>query len=359
MLSNAGATINELNMFRKAVSQTKGGKLAEAAYPAKVGENVCHHISTLTRLYIVTIYNSCPQVVALVLSDVIGDPLDIIASGPTVPNTVTKVQVLQLLEKYGLLNKLPQSILSHLRADQDTSGHAQFPMRNGCYGNTQNVIIGNNQTATQSAYSAAINIGYSCHVWSHRVQGEARDIGTVYANIAQSLITGQGSSAKLLEEERIKVLLSSMPSSMQEDLRTLLRELDQLSSRPLCLISAGEPTVTVKEGATGSGGRSQELALAYTLEMEKLTSLSGSVFPHSSVLACVGTDGQDGPGNDAAGAMVDKDTARLAKDGLSPDSYLKNNDSHTFYSKLSSGKYLIQTGLTGTNVMDIHLLLVE
>lgn len=333
-------------MFRKVISQTKGGKLAEAAYPAKV---------LPYRIYVhkIRIVSGCcarVQVVALILSDVINDPVDIIASGPTVPNTVTKLEVLQLLEKYNLKHKVPLSILFYLQAEE-MGVCGQFPIKNGCYLHTQNVVIGNNRTATQAARSAAEGLGYSCHVWSHRIQGEARDIGTVYAKIAHSYLSG-GSLANVLQEKVAVELMTSSPA-LQEDLTKLVPD---LSSPPFCLISAGEPTVTVKEGATGVGGRSQELALAYAVELGKLSSISDTL-SHSCVLACVGTDGQDGPNCDAAGAMVDMDTAVVAeKDGLR---FLDNNDSHGFFSRLSSGQYLIHTGLTGTNVMDIHILVVK
>ena len=305
--------------------------------------------------------------ITLILSDVINDPLDIIASGPTIPNTVTKLEALQLLDKYGLKHKIPLSILSHLQAEEEAKPHPQCSSKDGCYLHTQNVIVGNNRMATQAALTAAESLGYSCLVWSHCIQGEARDIGSLYAKIIHSLLTKQGNYDSLLQEGPVKMLLSSTSQVMRDDLTTLLEQLSQLNSQPgpLCLISAGEPTVTVKEGASGVGGRSQELALSFAMELERLQSSSlmaySTTMPHRSecVLACVGTDGQDGPGCDAAGALVDMDVPRLAKDTqLSPGSFLENNDSHTFFAQLGSGKYLIHTGLTGTNVMDIYIVLV-
>lgn len=313
--------------------------------------------------------------ITLILSDVIDDPLDVIASGPTVPNNVTKHDVLQLLEDYRLKHKIPLSILSHLQTGEETKPHPQCPIKDGCYLHTQNVIIGTNRTATQAALTAAESLGYSCLVWSHCIQGEARDIGNLYAKIAYSLVKKQENYATLLQEESVKALLSSTSYGMRGDLTALLEQLSQVKSRPLCLISAGEPTVTVKEGASGVGGRSQELALSFAIELERLQSSplmasdTSTTAPHQPehvpphqpecVLACVGTDGQDGPGCDAAGAMVDMAATRLAKEAqLSPESFLENNDSYTFFSRLDSGRYLIHTGLTGTNVMDIHIMLV-
>ena len=302
--------------------------------------------------------------VTLILSDVIDDPMDIIASGPTIPNSVTKLEVLQLLEKYKLKHKIPLSILSHLQADEETNPHPQCPIKDGCYPHTQNIIVGNNRTATEAALAAAEGLGYSCLVWSHCIQGEARDIGSLYAKITHLLLTKQRkfNCANLLQEEAVKVLLNSTPQVMRDDLATLIEQLSQLNSRPLCLISAGEPTVTVKEGTSGVGGRSQELALSYAMELERLcvsSSLTDSNTRQSEcVFASVGTDGQDGPGCDAAGALVDMNVTRLADEAqMSPGSFLENHDSYTF-SQLDSGRYLIQTGLTGTNVMDIHIVLI-
>ena len=318
----------------------------------------------------------CLQVISLILSDVIGDPMDIIASGPTLPNSVTNLEVLRLLDKYDLKQKIPLSILSYLQG-QETRPHPQCPIKDGCYLHTQNVIIGNNRIATMAAHTMAEGLGYCSFVWSHSIQGEARDIGRLYANVSHSVLTKRGNYLSILQQESVTALLSSIPQVVVDDLTKLLEQLStkESSSQPFCLISTGEPTVTVKEGATGVGGRSQELALSFAVELEKL-SLSNTTpqtgilddcrgfaprsFRQQCALACVGTDGQDGPSCDAAGAMVDMDVPRLAKlAGLSPRHFLDNNDSHTFFSRLDFGRYLIHTGLTATNVMDIHILLVK
>lgn len=309
--------------------------------------------------------------------------MDVIASGPTVPNTVTNLEVMQLLSKYGLKHKIPLSILSHLQS-QETRTHPQCPVKDSCYLHTQNVIIGTNRMATTAAHAVAEGLGYSSFVWSHFIQGEARDIGRLYANMSRLVLTKRGDYLSILQEESLTALLSSIPQAVLNDLTNLLGQLSmrEWSSQPLCLISAGEPTVTVKEGATGVGGRNQELALSFAVELEKL-SLSNTTTTQTSTdisdwsrhdcsdssprslrrqcaLACVGTDGQDGPNCDAAGAMADMDVPRLAKlAGLSTRHFLDNNDSHTFFSRLDSGRYLIHTGLTATNVMDMHILLVK
>ena len=270
------------------------------------------------------------------------------------PSSTTKCQVLQLLERYSLKQRIPLSILTHLQSEQEGDEHSRYPVTDGCYTHVQNVIIGSNRTATQAASATAQGLGYSCLTWSHRIRGEARNVGAVYAKLIRSLCCDEGEAVQQVRERELVECLQSCDPDLKEDLGTLLHHRAKLGSRPFCLISAGEPTVTVHEGSTGIGGRSQELALAFAL------SLSSEALPKSYVLASVGTDGQDGPGCDAAGAMVDTDTAKaVEEDSLRPESYLENNDSYTFFSRLRSGKYLIRTGLTGTNVMDIHILLVK
>ena len=249
---------------------------------------------------------------------------------------------------------MPLSILTHLQSETEREEQSQCPVSDGCYTHVQNDIIGSNRTATEAASDAAVGLGYSCLTWSYGIKGEARNVGMVYAKLVRLLCCGEGEATQQARERELVDYLQSCDPDLRFDVEELLHLRAQLSVRPLCLISAGEPTVTVREGSTGIGGRSQELALAFAL------SLSSEELRHSYVLACVGTDGQDGPGGDAAGAMVDCDTAKAAEgEHLRMESYLENNDSYTFFSRLKSGEYLIRTGLTGTNVMDIHILLLQ
>lgn len=308
------------------------------------------------------------QLVALILSDVVRDPLDIIASGPTLPSKVSNAEVLHTLEKFRLTEQIPASALTHLQA-QDShqqfspseDKHRKIPLVNGDeYSHVHNVIIGNNRVATEAAADTAQSLGYNSLVWSNQIQGEARLLGEAYARIMHELLEQTsptiGSSSireKLLQSQPFTELFARNPHP-REDFLHLSGQLKELQL-PLCLISAGEPIVVVK--GTGIGGRNQELSLAFALKIHQLQEESSQPF-HQSLFLSIGTDGQDGP-CDAAGAAVDTATVATAnKEGLDVAESLENNDSYTLFSRLSGGKHLIQTGLTGTNVMDLHILLL-
>jgi len=282
-LLRCGATINEINAVRKHISNFKGGWLAKKAYPATV--------------------------VSLLLSDVVGDPLDVIASGPTVPDTTTFGDAISILKKYNIWGKVPSSIRS-LLLDGARGAEPETPKKGDrVFEKVHNLVIGSNRAACLAAKDELDRNGLKTIFLTSYMEGEAREVGTF--------------------------------------LGTLIREIMNSGnplSRPCALISGGETTVTVV--GDGKGGRNQELALAASL---KIRGLDGSV------LASVNTDGVDGP-TDAAGAIVDGDTIRRAEEkGLDPIGFLLNNDSYTFFSKLGD---LIITGPTGTNVTDIAVIVV-
>ncbi len=282
LLLKAGAEIYELNTVRKHISKVKGGRLAEIAYPAKI--------------------------VSLILSDVIGERLDVIASGPTSPDTSTFHDALAVLEKYKLKDNAPQSILDLL--NKGVKGELlETPKENNpIFSNVENVIIGSNKIALEAAKQKAEDMGFQSKIISSELSGEARGIGKWLADIARS---------KRLNSSR----------------------------RLNCLISGGETTVTVK--GNGVGGRNMELALSFAMAIEGIDGIT---------LLSAGTDGTDGP-TDAAGAIVDGQTVLKAKHiGLNPEEYLDNNDSYSFFKKAGG---LLVTGPTGTNVMDMHILVIE
>lgn len=283
LLLNCGATINEINILRKHISQVKGGKLARIAYPATM--------------------------VSLVLSDVIGDRLDIIASGPTVPDTSTFADCMRIIDKYRLKAKIPSSIIHFL--EKGLQGDIEETPKPGdpIFSSSQNIVIGSNISAIKAASLRAKALGYRPLILSSVIHGETREVALVHAAIAK------------------EVLYSGNPVK-----------------RPACLISGGETTVTVS--GKGKGGRNQEFVLATILELaesDEITVLSG------------GTDGTDGP-TEAAGAIADHHTLNRAQAlGLEPSTYLDNNDSYHFFQALND---LLITGSTGTNVMDIRIILV-
>jgi len=283
LLLACGATINEINALRKHISRIKGGQLARIAMPATL--------------------------VNLILSDVIGDPLDVIASGPTVPDESTFQDCWHILEKYQLTDRIPASILNHIRAG--VSGQVPETPKPGdpAFAKTQNLIVGSNILAVKAAAQKAKALGYHTLILSSFIEGETREVAKVHAAIAK------------------EILSSGHPIP-----------------RPACVISGGETTVTLK--GKGLGGRNQEFVLAAALDIDNLKEV---------IVLSLGTDGTDGP-TDAAGAIADGLTVKRAKAlGLDPFKYLQENDAYHFFQPLQD---LIITGPTHTNVMDLRIILV-
>ncbi len=284
LLLRSGATIQEINMVRKHISQTKGGQLAKLAYPATV--------------------------INLIISDVVGDPMDSIGSGPFVPDPSTFQEAWGVLDKYRLLKAGSRTIVNHLKAG--IHGRAVETPKPGdsCFRRVRNFILARNRSALTAAANSARAFGFTPLVLTSQVQGEARELAKFYGALAK------------------EIQLSGHPLKP-----------------PVCLIAGGEPTVTVK--GQGLGGRNMELALAVALEIEGLP---------KTVFLSAGTDGSDGP-TAAAGAIVDGRTStRALKKGIPLKKMLENNDSYHFFEEAGG---LVITGPTGTNVMDVHILLIS
>jgi hydroxypyruvate reductase len=280
LLLEAGATINQLNAVRKHLSRLKGGQLARAAAPAPV--------------------------LALLLSDVIGDPLDVIASGPTAPDPTTFSDALGVLDGFGLRGSVPATVRHHLEAG--SRGEVAETPKPGdpVFAGVTNLVVGNNDLVVEAAVTTARRLGFTPLLLTRRLQGEAREVARVFGAIL----------AEAWQRERPV-------------------------TRPACLIAAGETTVTVR--GTGKGGRCQEFCLALA---PLLVDIEGAV-----VLAA-GTDGTDGP-TDAAGASVDATTLERARArGLDLRRALLTNDAYGFFASLGD---LVVTGPTGTNLMDLYL----
>lgn len=289
LLLRSGADITEINVLRKHCSRLQGGQLARLAAPA--------------------------QVVALVLSDVVGTPLDAIASGPTVPDRSTFGDARAVVERYGIVDQLPGSIASHLR--RGLAGQIPDTPKPGdpLFERVNTVVIGDNAIAGRAAVAAAARLGYHSTLLTTFIQGEAREIARAVAGLAQGVATGQ----------------SDYPA-------------------PACLVLGGETTVTIR--GAGLGGRNQELALSAAL------ALDGYALPEGIEVAVVsvGTDGTDGP-TDAAGGVATLDTIRRARAaGLDARAALANNDSYHFLGSLGD---LLITGPTQTNVNDLILVMVR
>ncbi|MFN8481488.1 MAG: DUF4147 domain-containing protein [Anaerolineae bacterium] len=282
VMLRSGATINELNCLRKHLDRLKGGGMARLAGEATL--------------------------VALILSDVVGNPLDVISSGPTVPDTTTFADVARILDERALWERLPASVAAHLRAG--LAGEVPDTPKAGdpAFARVQNVIVGSNGQAAAAALAVARAHGLNTLLLSTYVEGEAREVARVCAAIAREMAdTGQ-----------------PIP-------------------RPACVVLGGETTVTVR--GAGKGGRNQELALAAAPGLAGLDNV---------MLLTLATDGTDGP-TDAAGAFVDGTTMRRAAAlGLDGARYLADNDAYTFFERLGD---LLITGPTRTNVNDLTFIL--
>lgn len=280
LLLKSGCTINELNAVRRSIDRVKSGGLARAASPA-----TCY---------------------GLVLSDVIGNPLNVIGSGPTVPEDELVVGAVQVLGRYDIARQLEREEWGRLALALNQARYLHKAPRPS----VRNFIVGDVRGAATTALVAAIRLGFIGQLLTVHMDGQAREIGRLAAGIARDLSPGH------------------------------------------CLIMGGETTVIVR--GAGQGGRNQELALAAALALDRST---------RAVVFSFGTDGEDGP-TPAAGAVVTGETARLARSyGLDPVARLHHNDSHTFFARLdelSRGRaepHLITTGPTGTNVNDLVVML--
>jgi glycerate 2-kinase len=286
LLLRAGASIRELNAVRKHLSAVKGGQLARWASPARV--------------------------ISLIMSDVIGDPLDFIASGPTAPDTTSFSDALDIIRKYGV--EVSVSAAVQARLQKGVRGEIPDTPKPGdpVFDRVENHIIANNRLLIDAARKKAYDLNFNTLILGSEVEGEARDIGGFFSAIAHEI-----------EESGNPI------------------------ATPACVLSAGETTVTVR--GDGLGGRNQEMALAWAIAMATRPSLMQSCF------ASVATDGTDGP-TSAAGGIVDASTcARGVERGLVPARFLQANDSWNF---LNATGDLIVTGPTQTNLMDLQILLV-
>jgi len=278
-----GATIHEINTIRKHLSRAKGGQLARAAHPAGV--------------------------LSLILSDVVGDDLDVIGSGPTVPDRSSFEDTMEIFKRYEIWDRIPAPVRD--RVAQGVKGALPETPKPGdpAFDGCAQVLVGSCLRALTAAAESAERLGYRSLILSSKVEGEAREVAKAFAAIG-------------------KEVLSS----------------DHPLKPPACILTGGETTVTLQ--GDGRGGRNQEFVLAGALALDGTDRV---------VVLAGGTDGTDGP-TDAAGALADGLSIRRAKAlGMDPHAFLKRSDSYHFFKPLDD---LIVTGPTRTNVMDVYMLLV-
>lgn len=284
LLHRCGATIDEMNCVRKHLSRVKGGRLAEA-FRGK-------------------------RLVSLVVSDVVGDPLDVIASGPTAPDPTTFTDALAVLARYGLLGTTPAAVLRYLETGR---GGVWPETPKAVPANVENRVIGSNRVALGAARQKAEALGYAVLDLGSFVEGETRPVATALAGVVRSVRS------------------------------------DGIPVRPpACVLLGGETTVTLGD-TPGKGGRNQEFVLAV------LAKLGAREMTGVTVLSA-GTDGEDGP-TDAAGAVADATTVTaITEHRLSLEDHLRRHDAYNLFDRVGS---LIRSGLTGTNVMDVRVILVR
>ena len=284
LLLRSGAAIYDLNTVRKHLDYLKGGRLAKIAYPAPL--------------------------VSLILSDVVGDPLDVIASGPTVPDPTTYSDASNTFERFGLIDQVPRAVLDHLRLGLNGELLDTPKPGDGLFEQVTNIVIGSNQLAATAAVSEASRLGYHSLLLSTYLEGEAREVGKVVASLGKS------------------ICLAGCPMSP-----------------PACIVLGGETTVTVT--GRGKGGRNQELALSASIGLDGLDNVA---------VMALATDGTDGP-TDAAGAIVGGGTARKMRSrGIDFQEAFRDNDSYRVLREIDE---LMVIGPTGTNVNDLTVVLVR
>lgn len=287
ILLACGATINEINCLRKHLSLIKGGHLARMIYPAAS--------------------------INLILSDVVGDDLDTIASGPTTHDNSTFADVNAIVEKYDISSQLPDSVRRLFKLGAETKIPDTPTIKDPAFDNVDNILIGTNFLSLQAAREKAKELGLPVLVLSSQLIGEAREVAKVLCGIAK--------------DAKKHGLLGPLPQ---------------------CVIAGGETTVTLS--GKGKGGRNQEMALAFLSEIEKNPEVTKGIYFLSA-----STDGNDGP-TDAAGAFACNEILKTALDkGLFPNAFIKASDAYHFFEKLG---YLLKTGPTNTNVCDVQIMLI-
>lgn len=364
-LQNSGADIKELNTVRKKLSMVKGGGLARMAHPARV--------------------------IGLILSDIVGDPVNLIASGPTIHSQKSPEEVTSILKKYKLLDEIDGD-LEALLTSKESHDCKDMLDEAKKFSHVDNFVIGNNALAIDAARREAHRSGLAPIVLRNDVTGDVRCVSDAYARIAGLVCRAWDGSLPMKEffELTKSDPIISLDASKVEEIYGVL---ENCTGRGVVLIGAGEPTVVVE--GSGKGGRNQELALRFSLDWLARVREDRRLAEFEVTFLSAGTDGQDGP-TDAAGAygypsvgptvkvlletLRNKCNRELLTEGgeekknnhdsvyrtmlreaekIEPLTALKNSDSYGFYSRFRRGRDLLKTGITGTNVMDLHFVHVK
>ena len=363
-LQNAGADITELNVVRQKLSMVKGGGLAKIAYPASI--------------------------ISLIISDIIGDPISLIASGPTVYSPKSPEEVSTILKKYDLQKTLAGDLKTLITSKEPKENKDLLDKRKQ-FKHVNNIIIANNLLALEAAKIESLKREFSSVILRNDVKGEVHNVSLAYVRTIFYICLALEKSIERKDffEKMEKDPLLPLDSKKVDE---IFDSIEESSSSGIILIGGGEPTVKVT--GSGKGGRNQELALYFSLDWLATIKSHPDLSKYEVIFLSGGTDGQDGP-TDAAGAFgypaiapiihhlkekvrkmqiqknyvsensepksfpenLDLISKEIEK--LIPEVVLRENDSYNFYSRFKKGEDLIKTGLTGTNVMDLHLILIR
>ncbi len=315
------------------------------------------------------------------LSDVIGNNLDLIASGPTVADYSTPRQCLDLFITLDIINKVPHSVRTYLENENikrnagrvpssflpkgmhnvHVASPKMGPQPNHDCSNAHNVLVGSNQIAVDSAVKQAEQLGYLTYILAIDLHGQAEEVGQMLSALAEYICRAMGnkidpSLARSLAHEELDLIRRGLSKNTINDIVRLTHRACNCE-KPICILAAGETTVKVK--GAGKGGRCQEMSMAAGIELDRRIHEMDVCCDFDVLLLNAGSDGQDGP-CDAAGAMVDAHLiTESVRQNIDPKFYLDKSDSYGFFSTFKGGQDLIKTGMTGTNVMDLHILMIK
>ncbi|KZC06859.1 Glycerate kinase [Dufourea novaeangliae] len=334
-LQHAGADIKELNIVRMKLSMVKGGGLARMAFPASI--------------------------ITLILSDIVGDPIDLIASGPTVYNSKTSKQSIAILKKYELYDKVEGDLKKAIMAKETFKDK---PLLTGKrkkkeFKHVKNIILGNNEVAVKAAALEALCKKLVPIILRTDVTGNVHNVSLAYVHVTSLIclaLEKKLAKGEFFEKVRDIPVLSLPPTKVDE----IYNLLENVSGEGIVLIGGGEPTVIVN--GNGKGGRNQELALYFSLDWLAKIKSNPHFAEYDVIMLSAGTDGQDGP-TDATGAFGYPAIGPIIHDlytkRMLPKNTLNDNDTYNLYSRFKKGSDLFKTGFTGTNVMDLHFIYIK
>ncbi|GFO44996.1 glycerate kinase [Plakobranchus ocellatus] len=344
LLKQNGANVKEVNTVRKNIEVLKGGGLAMEAKPAKV--------------------------VSLILSSFIGDPIDLIASGPTCPSQPAPHHCIEIMNRLGIMDQVPESVRKFLERETVILSQKQKILDSiqakaeldATWADIQNIVVGNNSIACEAAATRASELGYLPLILTTKLVGEARNIGTLLAKLAKFIMMCYDRKTSMEPNMELTILEVELVAGgiRKEWINHICNSLDRAHNmnKDLCIICGGEIMVQVK--GSGIGGKNMEAALAAAIHMKKLFRLEEMPVAETRMcFLCCDSDGLDGV-TKMAGAIVDQDFLNKVEErGLEMGDYLENNDSFSLFSQVDNGQYLVKTNVTGTNIMDLVVMLVQ